>query len=178
MITKPDKGSGVVVMDKEGYLRLLSETSINDATRFRHFLSTSNVFFTNSNVTRAMLVMLVTHLATYTRKTFKNFQNHLYGEQVLTFDKCQTCSANCYVFERIIRFVCFKAMSLDMLAHTLLSRRVSFWFSEVCMILGQLQSAFHLIVCGHFLSLFALGSTPLTVLSSCSPPPLLGLMVS
>ena len=169
VITKPDKGSCVVVMDKEGYLRLLSESSINDATRFRHFLSTSNVLFTNSNVTCAMLVMLVTHLATYTRKTLKNFQNHLYGEQVLTFDKCQTCSASCFVFEQIIRFVCFKAMSLVMLAHSLLSKRVSFWFSEVCMILGQLQSAFHLIVCGKFLSLFALGSLG-SIFPSCLPP--------
>ena len=46
------------------------------------------------------------------------------------------------------------------------------------MILGLLRSVFYLIVVGHFLSPFALGSAPLTVLSSCSPPPLLGLMVS
>ena len=71
VITKPDKGSGVVVMDKEEYLCLLSETSIIDTTKFRHFLSTSNFLFTNSNVTCAILVMLVTHLATYTRKRSK-----------------------------------------------------------------------------------------------------------
>ena len=35
VITKPDKGSGVVVMDKEEYLHLLAEMSINDATKFR-----------------------------------------------------------------------------------------------------------------------------------------------
>ena len=46
------------------------------------------------------------------------------------------------------------------------------------MILGLFRSVFHLTVSGHFLSLFALGSAPLTVLSSCSPLPLLGLMVS
>ena len=46
------------------------------------------------------------------------------------------------------------------------------------MILGLLRSGFCLIVSGHFLSPFALGSAPLTVLSSCSPLPLLRLMVS
>ena len=35
VITKPDKGSGVVVMDKCQYLRLLSEASINDTGKFR-----------------------------------------------------------------------------------------------------------------------------------------------
>ena len=35
VITNPCKGSGVVVMDKEEYLRLLAEASINDATEFR-----------------------------------------------------------------------------------------------------------------------------------------------
>ena len=35
VITKPDKGSGVVVMDKSQYLRLLSEASINDTSKFR-----------------------------------------------------------------------------------------------------------------------------------------------
>ena len=35
VITKPDKGSGVVVMDKSEYLRLLSEASINDTSKFR-----------------------------------------------------------------------------------------------------------------------------------------------
>ena len=35
VITKPKKGSGVVVMDKEEYLRPLAETSINDFTEFR-----------------------------------------------------------------------------------------------------------------------------------------------
>ena len=35
VITKPDKGSGVVVMDKLEYIRLLSEASINDLTKFR-----------------------------------------------------------------------------------------------------------------------------------------------
>ena len=33
--TKPDKGSGVVVMDKSKYLHLLSEASINDTSKFR-----------------------------------------------------------------------------------------------------------------------------------------------
>ena len=35
VITKPDKGSGVVVMDKSQYLRLLSEASTNDTSKFR-----------------------------------------------------------------------------------------------------------------------------------------------
>ena len=35
VITKPDKGSGVIVMDKSQYLRLLSEASINDTSKFR-----------------------------------------------------------------------------------------------------------------------------------------------
>ena len=35
VIKEPDKGSGVVVMDKSGYLRLLSEASINDTSKFR-----------------------------------------------------------------------------------------------------------------------------------------------
>ena len=35
VITRPDKGSGVVVMDKVEYLRLLADASINDATKFR-----------------------------------------------------------------------------------------------------------------------------------------------
>ena len=35
VITKPDKGSGVVIMGKSEYLRLLSEASINDTTKFR-----------------------------------------------------------------------------------------------------------------------------------------------
>ena len=61
-------------------------------------------------------------------------------------------------------------MSLVRLAHSLLSRRVSFCFSEVCLILGPLRSVFCLIVSGLFLSPFALGSAPLTALSSCSPP--------
>lgn len=34
VITKPDKGSGVVVLDKTKYLRLLSEASINDSSKF------------------------------------------------------------------------------------------------------------------------------------------------
>ena len=34
VITKPDKGSGVVVLDKTEYLRLLSEASINDTSKF------------------------------------------------------------------------------------------------------------------------------------------------
>ena len=34
IISKPDKGSGVVVMDKDEYIRLLSEASINDSTKF------------------------------------------------------------------------------------------------------------------------------------------------
>ena len=35
IITKPDKGSGVVVMDKSDYVRLLKESSINDETKFK-----------------------------------------------------------------------------------------------------------------------------------------------
>ena len=34
VVTKPDKGSGVVVMDKTDYVRLLKESSINDETKF------------------------------------------------------------------------------------------------------------------------------------------------
>ena len=34
VITKPDKGSGIVVMDKSDYVRLLKESSINDETKF------------------------------------------------------------------------------------------------------------------------------------------------
>ena len=36
IISKPDKGSGVVVMDIDQYLHLLSEASINDPTKFAH----------------------------------------------------------------------------------------------------------------------------------------------
>ena len=36
IISKPDKGSGVVIMDKDEYLRLLCEASINDSTKFAH----------------------------------------------------------------------------------------------------------------------------------------------
>ena len=35
VIRKPDKGSGVVVMNKSDYVRLLSEASINDETKFK-----------------------------------------------------------------------------------------------------------------------------------------------
>ena len=35
VITKPDKGSGVVVMDKSQYIGLLSEASVNDTNKFR-----------------------------------------------------------------------------------------------------------------------------------------------
>ena len=35
VVTKPDKGSGVVVMDKTEYIRLLSEASVNDTSKFR-----------------------------------------------------------------------------------------------------------------------------------------------
>ena len=35
VITKPDKGSGVFVMDKLEYIRLLNEASIDDLTKFR-----------------------------------------------------------------------------------------------------------------------------------------------
>ena len=35
VITKPDKGSGVVVMDKSEYIHLLSEASVNDTSKFR-----------------------------------------------------------------------------------------------------------------------------------------------
>ena len=34
IITKPDKGSGVLVMDKSDYVRLLKESSINKETKF------------------------------------------------------------------------------------------------------------------------------------------------
>lgn len=33
MITKPDKGSDVVVMDKSEYIRLVNKTSINDTSK-------------------------------------------------------------------------------------------------------------------------------------------------
>ena len=36
IITRPDKGSGVVVMDKSEYVRRLKEASINDETKFVH----------------------------------------------------------------------------------------------------------------------------------------------
>ena len=36
VITKPDKGSGVVVMDKAEYTRLLSTASIDDTSKFVH----------------------------------------------------------------------------------------------------------------------------------------------
>ncbi len=35
-MTKPDKGDGVVVMDKLDYTRLLKEASINDNTKFTY----------------------------------------------------------------------------------------------------------------------------------------------
>ena len=35
VVTKPDKGSVVVLMDKDEYLRLLADASINNATKFR-----------------------------------------------------------------------------------------------------------------------------------------------
>ena len=35
VVTKPDNGSGVVVMGKEEYLRLLADASINNVTKFR-----------------------------------------------------------------------------------------------------------------------------------------------
>ena len=35
VIRKPDKGSGVVIMNKSDYVRLLSEASINDETKFK-----------------------------------------------------------------------------------------------------------------------------------------------
>ena len=35
VISKPDKGSGVVVMDRSDYVRLLSEASIKDETKFK-----------------------------------------------------------------------------------------------------------------------------------------------
>ena len=34
VITKPDKGSGVVVIDRTEYIRLLSEASIADTSKF------------------------------------------------------------------------------------------------------------------------------------------------
>ena len=34
-------------------------------------------------------------------KPFKNFQNHLYGQPVLTFNKHQICSASCKLFNRV-----------------------------------------------------------------------------
>ena len=36
VITRPDKGSGVVVIDKAEYVRLLKEASISDETKFVH----------------------------------------------------------------------------------------------------------------------------------------------
>ena len=35
VVTRPDKGSGVVVLDKDEYLRLLAEASVNNVTKFR-----------------------------------------------------------------------------------------------------------------------------------------------
>ena len=35
VIRKPDKGSGIVIMNKSDYVRLLSEASINDETKFK-----------------------------------------------------------------------------------------------------------------------------------------------
>ena len=35
VISKPDKGSGVVIMDKEQYISLLKDASVNDHTKFR-----------------------------------------------------------------------------------------------------------------------------------------------
>ena len=35
IITRPDKSSGVVFMDKSEYVRLLKETSINNGTKFK-----------------------------------------------------------------------------------------------------------------------------------------------
>ena len=34
VVTKPDKGSGIVVMDKSQYIRLLNAASIDDVTKF------------------------------------------------------------------------------------------------------------------------------------------------
>ena len=34
VITRPDKGSGVVILDKTEYVSLLKESSINDETKF------------------------------------------------------------------------------------------------------------------------------------------------
>ena len=34
VVTKPDKGSGIVVMDKSQYIRLLRSASIDDVTKF------------------------------------------------------------------------------------------------------------------------------------------------
>ena len=34
VVTKPDKGSGIIVMDKSEYLRLLSAASVDDTTKF------------------------------------------------------------------------------------------------------------------------------------------------
>ena len=36
VITKPDKGSGVVVMDKPEYIRLLSAASVDNTSKFTH----------------------------------------------------------------------------------------------------------------------------------------------
>ena len=36
IITRPDQGSGVVVMDTSEYVRLVKEASINDGTKFKH----------------------------------------------------------------------------------------------------------------------------------------------
>ena len=34
VVTKPDKGSGIVIMDKSEYLRLVSASLIHDVTKF------------------------------------------------------------------------------------------------------------------------------------------------
>ena len=39
IVTKPDKGSGVVIMDRSEYIRLLCEASVNDTTKFAQVIS-------------------------------------------------------------------------------------------------------------------------------------------
>jgi len=57
VITKPDKGSGVVVIDKAEYTRLLSAASINDTSKFVHVMTS------NQN-------LVADHLSTFIRFFF------------------------------------------------------------------------------------------------------------
>ena len=44
VVTKPDKGSGIVVMNKSEYIRLLSAVSIDNATKFACLMTNAKTF--------------------------------------------------------------------------------------------------------------------------------------